>query len=235
MIDMVIREPAMPVFWGKNVSGMQSKEELTGQELLMAKDSWLRARDRAVESARELLRCGLHKQHVNRVIENFMYVKAIVSGTEFENFFALRAHPDAQPEIQALAYKMLDEYNKSEPKKLLEGEWHVPFSDNITIERLMTELNRENGNMTTDEARRKISVARCARVSYLNFEGKDDYNADIKLCDRLFGSTPKHLSPTEHVARCENHTNFIGNFRGFTQMRKTFVDENLKDARIIKK
>lgn len=81
----------------------------------------------------------------------------------------------------------------------------------------------------------KVIVARCARISYHNYDGKDDYEADIKLCDRLFGQVPRHLSPTEHVAQATDNNEFIGNFRGFKQYRKFFVDENLKDSRVIKK
>jgi thymidylate synthase ThyX len=70
----------------------------------------------------------------------------------------------------------------------------------------------------------KISCARCARISYLNFEGQDDYEADIKLCDRLFANIPRHLSPTEHVAQALNGNDFIGNFRGFKQYRYFFSE-----------
>src|ERR1700693_1578480 len=54
LIQDVIDDPAMPVFWGKNQKGMQAKEELTGNDLYMAKREWLRARDQAVASARML-------------------------------------------------------------------------------------------------------------------------------------------------------------------------------------
>lgn len=81
----------------------------------------------------------------------------------------------------------------------------------------------------------KVIIARCARISYFNYEGKDDYEADIKLCDRLFGNIPKHLSPTEHVAQAQDNSDFIGNFRGFKQFRKFYNDENLTDARVLKK
>lgn len=243
MIEMVNDNPAVPSVYGRNQSGMQSKEELTGEELVRAKELWLKARDRAVESARELSSIGLHKQYVNRTIENFMYVRAIVSGTEFENFFALRAHPDAQPEIQELAYKMLEEYNKSNPKKLLAGAWHIPFGDKFDQNRLNELEIKVYGERThnTDyyqqqlELKKKISVARCARISYHNYEGKDDYEADIRLCDRLFGSIPRHLSPTEHVAQAQDNQEFIGNFRGFKQYRYFFNDQNLGDSRVLKK
>jgi hypothetical protein len=69
------------------------------------------------------------------------------------------------------------------------------------------------------EFKKKIAIARCARISYLNYEGKDDYEADIKLCDRLFKNTPKHLSPTEHIAQSCSDSARFGNFAGWKQYR----------------
>lgn len=229
MIEMVKENPAMPEFWGKNQAGMQSLEELQGEERERAKDEWLRARDRAVESAEALMGAGMHKQYVNRTIENFMYVRAIVSATQWENFFALRAHRDSQPEFSKLAYLMLELYNSSAPKQLVAGAWHIPFGDRFDDEQLAT---LGSDSLGREDLKKKVAVARCARVSYYNFEGKDDYRADLNLCDKLFGSVPRHLSPTEHVAMAEDHGDFIGNFRGFRQYRKFFLDENLTDGRV---
>jgi thymidylate synthase ThyX len=244
MIKMAQENPAMPVFWGKNQAGMQSKEELVGNELLNAKEAWLRARDRAVESAKELLACGMHKQYANRAIENFLYVKTILTGTEFENFFALRAHADTQPEFQDLAYKMLDIYQLSEPKKLKEGEWHIPFGDNMNEQRLVDcdAFEKETEGMALGLGdgykdyislfKMKIATARCARISYLNFEGKDDYNKDIELHDILKESG--HWSPFEHCAMALSTSEYSGNFKGWKQYRKTFYDENRGDGRVQK-
>lgn len=279
MIQQVIDNPAMPVWWGKNQSGMQAKEELDNAirkevrfeaneaeyELVKehyvryndfsqtrsynltdyenAKVRWLLARDKAIKSVQQLNELGLHKQIANRILEPWFNIRIILSGTEFENFFALRAHPDAQPEIQALAYKMLEEYNKSEPKKLEVGEWHIPFGEKIDGTKLMETLVNIHGERGIlldiekhfeKEARQKIAIARCARISYFNYEGKDDYEADIKLCDRLFGSIPRHLSPTEHVAQATDDDKFIANFKGFKQYRYFFLDQNLKDDRVRK-
>lgn len=251
--------PAIPEFWGKNQSGMQAKEELdrgnpkirlivengsTLAKSLSDKDYanqiWLEARDSAISQAKRLNDLGCHKQIVNRILEPWFHIRVILSGTEFENFFALRAHPDAQPEFRVLAERMLENYNNSTPKALEEGEWHIPFGDKIDKNRvknivLSLDPAPESVGILKNEIKKKIAVARCARVSYHNFEGKDDYEADIKLCDRLFGSVPRHLSPTEHVAQCMNDDKFYGNFCGFKQYRYFFADQNLKDSRIIKK
>ena len=255
MIQQVLDNPAMPEFWGKNQSGMQAIEELddinkkhrlkpwhevaySDKELAMIE--WLKARDSAVEHVKTLNKMGVHKQIANRILEPWFHIKIIMTATEMENFFALRAHKDAQPEIRVLAEKMLKNYNESIPKKLNPGEWHVPFGDRVNHSRLWHDLGKPEGadgdkDYYIDEALKKIAVARCARISYLNFEGKDDYKADINLCERLFGNIPKHLSPTEHVAKAEESNEFFANFKGFKQYRKFFVDENLKDGRVLKK
>jgi len=256
MIEQIQENPAKPVWWGKNQSGMQAKEELDNTErrlqsfddksiLLTDKEMaaylWLRARDKAIESVKDLLKLGVHKQIANRILEPWFNIRIILSGTEFENFFALRVHPDAQPELQRLATMMLEAYNTSTPKQLSEGQWHIPFGDKFEESKLVS-INLKKFDIESpiwhkgmDELRKKIAIARCARVSYFNFEGKDDYENDIKLCERLFGNIPKHLSPTEHVASAMATSDWCGNFRGFKQYRKYFADENLTDSRVIKK
>jgi thymidylate synthase ThyX len=257
MIQQIIDNPAMPVHWGKNQSGMQAKEELDNitksiyshtdgggivgeydvyvTPMDYCKHKWLEARDKAIVFAREMNKAGLHKQLANRCLETWFNIRVILTGTEFENFFALRDHPDAQPEIQVLAEKMLTAYNDSEPKSLNEGDWHIPFGDKIDSGRLMEAWKAGNQIDGLVELKKKIAVARCARVSYFNFEGKDDYVKDIETCDKLFGSVPRHLSPAEHVAQCLDSNEFNGNFRGFKQYRKFFPQENLSDSRVVKK
>lgn len=257
MIQQIQENPAMPTHWGKNQSGMQANEELSNSDIVFidpdgyiflseeesmnsiaccraqgkldtAKEIWLEARDEAIKHVRRLDKIGLHKQIANRILEPWFHIKIILSGTAFENWFALRAHPDAHPDIKKLAEIMLQLYNSSDPRRLQEGDWHIPFGDQIDEVRVWT----ITGSHGLEEAKRKIAIARCARISYFNYEGKDDYSADIKLCERLFGNIPKHLSPTEHVAQAMNNSQWIGNFQGWKQFRKTFADENLSDPRV---
>ena len=231
LIQQVIDNPALFVHWGKNIPGMQANEELNDNDKEIAKGIWLESRDLAVDQARKLLALNVHKQIVNRVLSPFIVNKIIMTGTEYENFFKLRAHPDAQPEFQNLAYKMKALYETNKPVQLKAGEWHVPFGDQLDDNQICSLINTDNLTLgefleAKEEIKRKIAIARCARVSYLNYQGKDDYAADVKLCDRLFGSVPRHLSPTEHVAQALDSTEFIGNFKGFKQYRKFFADES---------
>jgi thymidylate synthase ThyX len=241
MLGMVKNNPFIPFKFQKDHKGMQGTEYFEGIEHEQCVKDWLAARDAAVNAATNF-KFPITKQLRNRLLEPFLWHRVIVTSSDFENFFALRAHKDAEIHIERLAYCMLEEYNKSKPKKLEIGEWHIPFGDNIDLDRaknlIQLEINKQEKKglftryLCEREIRKKIAIARCARISYFNYEGKDDYESDIRTCDKLFGAVPKHLSPTEHVACAMNDSNFYGNFKGFKQYRKYFKDENLKDGRI---
>lgn len=237
MLEMATNDPFIPIKFQKDHKGMQGTEYYEGAEHDQCVRDWLEARDYAIKAALNF-RFPITKQLRNRLLEPFMWHTIILSGTEFENFFALRAHKDAEIHICDLAYKMLDKYNKSIPKKLQPGEWHIPFGDKIDEDRIIDDglLYPKDAHNYTEEdissIKIKIAVARCARISYNNYNGQDDYKADVKLCDRLFGNIPRHLSPTEHVAQALDNSESFGNFRGFKQYRYFFDDQNLKDERV---
>jgi thymidylate synthase ThyX len=252
MVERCEDTPFVPIKFQKDHSGMQGTEYFEGEQEKQMRDCWLQARHGAVENAKKLHRQNLTKQLCNRGLETYMWHTVIVSATEFENFFALRAHPAAEIHIAALADKMLEQYNLSSPIILQPGEWHIPFSQNIDDKRLIDalyEINQDKlllTNKTLNQAKMEVAIARCARLSYFNFEGKDDYLADLKLTNRL--SKLGHWSPFEHVAKAmsldEQTTMSLwhrewqeigvsGNFRGFEQYRKMFENENLKDNRVI--
>jgi len=184
-IEMVVNDPVVPEGWGKNRRGMQATEQIDdAQGALMA---WLKARDEAVKYASELASYGLHKQLANRLLEPFTYVTGIITSTEWDNFFHLRCHPDAQPEMQRIAEMMRDAYFASTPQLVGYGRWHVPLVDFP---------GSPNMDLTTEEAL-ACSAARCARVSYNNHDGsRPDPSKDLELAARLQASG--HMSPFEH-------------------------------------
>ncbi len=213
MIQAVLDDPYIPETWGRNGSGMQAKEELSEQEARIAEVYWRDAAAKAVESARLLLREGVHKQVTNRLLEPFMWHTVICTAAQWSNFFNLRCHPDAHPAIQNTAYAMRDAMEKSVPKCLQYGEWHLPLVD-----------DRDGALSVKDKV--KVSSARCARVSYLTHDGVRDPSADIFLHDRLLKAG--HMSPFEHPAKaCElgeyaDLNPMAGNFGdGWVQYRKT--------------
>jgi len=224
-IKAVKENPAMPVSWGKNRKGMSATKEI--QEIAAAQDTWLAARDKAVGATEQLAALGLHKQVVNRILEPFVWMTIICSATNWSNFFALRDHPDAQPEISHLARLIKSVQSNATP---VEREWHLPFI-------------QEDEQDLPLEVKQKVSTARCARVSYLTHDGKRSLEKDLELHDRLLkGSGFGHWSAFEHVAKATNlmgtypdftyeHLKWFvrpiwcGNFQGWIQYRKTQVGE----------
>ena len=255
MVEKAKTNPFIPRAWQKDHKGMQGTkyfselDTIAGEKMFNFKtneydlpiysvelfeEEWLTSRDYAVNQATTLNNRGVTKQICNRLLEPFMYQTIIVTATEWENFFALRADPAAEIHIQELAFKMLEAYNKSTPVPLKKGEWHIPFGDRVDAGKV-TQLLESQDNINpsdhdVDQTRIKIATARCARVSYLNFEGKDDYQADIKLHDNL--ASMGHWSPFEHCAENTEDSNWSGNFRGFKQYRKSFQGENKTDERV---
>lgn len=207
IINRINTNPYIPYHWGKAQDGMQAKEELVGAVKDFALKEWLWLRDRAVESARTFEALGLHKQVANRALEPWMYIDTIITSTEWANFFELRDHPDAQPEMQVLAKAIREVIETAKPQELNHGEWHLPYVG--------------QGELLMDgiEAALMYSTARCARVSYHLHDGTvANPVADIKLYHKLVGSRPLHASPAEHQALYSKeypralgyHRNFVG-------------------------
>ncbi len=127
MLKRLTADPYMPVVWGSNKSGMQAGAELDPDDIQQCKHWWLKAMEDCMGAADEMRRIGLHKQDANRILEPWMWQTAVISGTEWWNFFNLRNHPEAHPAFQTVAAIMQDLYEELEPKQLAYGEWHLPF------------------------------------------------------------------------------------------------------------
>lgn len=229
LLAYIKNEPAEPIHWGLNEKGMQSRQEATGLRLWLLKAIWRSARRAACRRAWLMDKVGGHKQIVNRIVESHGHINVLVTSTYWANFFALRDHPDADPTIRELArvFKYHMQYI-SKPVVKAAGEWHLPYVthyDKDTIEDI-THL-------------RMLSVARCARTSYMTVDGqKPTIQEDIKLYKRLAGGIPIHASPLEHQATPDYIVSGLewankhewGNFYGWRQFRKTIPRERTKEV-----
>lgn len=206
MIEQVRTDHASPIHWGKNQSGMQAKQELIRPELNEVQGMWEDAANEAAYIAEKMSNNGLHKQVVNRILEPFQKMKTVLTATEFENFFWLRNHEDAQPEIKKLAEEMLTAMEDSKPIPLLPGEWHLPYYG---------EHGALFGSFSDQELTeaKAISASCCAQVSYRKLD--DSLEKALKVYERLVESEPVHASPFEHQAtpfeipNCDYYTDAI--------------------------
>lgn len=204
----ILSDLAMPVEFGSNQPGMQAGPPLAGKQLRRAEREWRKASKSAMKHAKKLLKLGVHKQVVNRILEPFMWHTVIITATDWDGFFDQRCHPDAQPEIRVAAECVRDAMEDSRPRLVGYGEWHLPYIQED--EYVLYDLSKLI----------KISVARCARVSYLTHDGKRDVGKDIELFDRLTTAAPPHWSPLEHVATpVTSGIVDLSNFRSWVQIR----------------
>lgn len=193
-ITMVNETPFIPAEFGRNQSGMQSTEPLSLAEQEIARNIWIESSQSARVCAEKLRDLQVHKQFCGRILEPYLWQKTVITATEFDNFFSLRLHKDAQPELRVLAEKMKAAMNASTPKKLWPEEWHLPYVKQNDAGGLYTD---DDCVMTLEDAL-KYSAAKCASQSYrtesLSLE------RGLAIYQKLVESEPFHSVPCEHQA-----------------------------------
>jgi hypothetical protein len=259
MYTMIMTDPFVPTFLGKEQKGMQSGDELEDADREQAIKLWLEARNEAVSYADRLYNLNLHKSLCNRITEPWMWITVIITATEWNNFTRLRVHPAAEKHFNHIAKMIIAEIEKSTPRRLEDGNWHLPYlttmADNpdfnlwggeegLKIQNALQdyriEIELDNpaysgkswGEIGT-LVRKKISAARCARVSYLTHDGIRDWSADLKLFSTLIERTDGviHASPLEHVNQATKYPElWSGCMNGWKQFRKEYALENVPGA-----
>lgn len=216
MIEQVRENTVIPPKVFMNQKGMVGETEADPVTTTAFHVLWEEAAENACKTAEMMERLGIHKQHVNRILEPFQYIKVIVTATDWCNFFTLRLAPDAQPEIRELASAIYDEMNRYHNKAVgvleLDKEHTVVSLPYITDEDIK-EIGKEEYHLLM-----KASAARCARVSYNNHDGsKPDIEKDLKLYDHLYNS--KHMSPMEHACIRDKDYRKNANLNGWKSLR----------------
>lgn len=198
----VLADPAMPSVWTcAEAAGMAANREHPQQDFCGT--AFLMPLRKIAETHDAMEGMGVSKQDSNILLLPWWNVRAIVSATEWTNFFDLRCSLAARPDMRLLAEKMRDLRNGNKPQVLLPGRWHIPLADT-----------------------REVSVGRCGRVSYGKVDGKTAAE-DIELHRKLF--CEGHFSPFEHQAVALEESELVGNFVGWAQYR-TFVDDGDVEA-----
>lgn len=223
-IDRVNCHPFVPGTMADNQPGMTAGDALPPDKLYLSKLHWLEAWGSSVLVASDLEDLGVHKQWANRLLEPFSWMTTIVTATDWDNFFDLRTAADAQPELQKIARMMQAGYNASTPRLVKDDQYHLPYGGSWIG--------------YSHEEQRKISIGRCARVSYMKHDGTSDPEADMRLYERMLKA--RHMSPFEHVARpfnkderrcvhemwyanyipwLDHQTHYCANLRGWVSVR----------------
>lgn len=237
VIKQVESNPVIPPKVYMNQRGMVGETEADEATTTAFHNFWLDAAHDACKIAKDMDRLGIHKQHINRILEPFQFIHVIVTATEWDNFFRLRLAPDAQPEMQDLANAIYNEMNKLKNKEfgyitsydgdgslcsILNGDSTLITVPYITMDDC--ELLGDDYDFLTIM---KISAARCARVSYNNHDGsKPDIHKDLELFERLYKGG--HMSPLEHT--CLRNIDYVqsANLMGWESLRYLLENKKVK-------
>lgn len=235
--------PFMPHFM-QNRPGMQSLEDMPSTMREQAEKIWYDLARHTQEEVRKLHSLGVHKQWANRPLEWFGYIHTLITSTNLQNFWSLRIHSAAQPELQELAASMKMQLDESEPDQLKPGEWHLPFVDSLRVNGRQCFYMEDSGQRIEIPVMdaQALSVARCARLSYKPFDGQDSLEAEFARFHRLLSDVPPHASPAEHQCSPDTwiededqgywkHPELHGNLYGWVQYRKTVTGERALDIR----
>lgn len=239
MLNEVRTIPYVPWHWGKNQSGMQADEECNelintySLENMDRESAWLEARDFAVEIAEGFMNAGYHKQNPNRLLEPFSWIDTLITSTEWDNFFWLREHHAAEPHLQDLAHLMHHAMSEATVGAIGEDEWHLPY------------ITDDEKFQYSSDVLKKLSAARCARISYKPFDGDASISKELARYDHLVTDERVHASPLEHQAKPDTkiefstefedgsdevgsrwtHPELHGNLNGYIQARKLVPNE----------
>lgn len=218
-VDVLIKEveesPFIPVHWTLNQSGMVGVPVRDPELISELVGSWELGLQKALYTAKDLQRLGVHKQIINRVLEPYSFIKVVVTATDWDNFFKLRLADDAEPHIRDLALaikKAKDSYKETY------SEAHLPYVKGAPDEKEILGLPKR--------LQLQISAARCARVSYFTHKEKEcNIDKDLELFNRLWKSG--HMSPMEHAC-VEGTSMYYANLYGWRSLRYILEHEDIR-------
>jgi len=211
MIKHAWTNMAIPTHWGKKQKGMQAAQEVNPFAQTMGKIIWIFTGLCVSLMVLLMKGLGVHKQVANRMLEPWTHIKVVMTTTKHGNWFLLRDHRDAQPEIRQLAKQMRQKLAESTPERLEWGEWHLPY------------LTSYDKSILTLSKQLKVSTSCCAQVSYRLLD--TSVAKAIAIFNRLVNADVKHASPFEHPAQAVENGG-TGNFTGtgWMQYRKLLED-----------
>ena len=93
MVEVVEKEPFIPLAWQRSHKGMQGTEYITNSDdIQMLELEWVSAKNYAIKQAKALNNMGASKQICNRLLESWMWVTQLCTGTResFEHLFEKR-------------------------------------------------------------------------------------------------------------------------------------------------
>lgn len=222
IIERVLRDPWEPLEWRYRSAegGMQAGALMSREDAEASRRDWLGARDAVLPFVRSLEARHAAKEHVNRLLEAWMWSVVVMTATEWDQYLHQRGPgAGAQPEFQQLVALQMDAFERSIPVQRpydrsaldIRG-WHLPYVS--TTERMEHRL----------PVLAALSAARCAGVSYYRPGAIGDLERELDRASRLVSNG--HWSPLDMPAAATGDDKFVGPLRGWRAYRKFFGGES---------
>lgn len=222
LIEKVLTNPYVPVEWRYRAreGGMQAGALMTPEDAAASTQDWLDALTAILPYVERLEARKGAKEHINRLMEAWMYTVVVMTATEWENYLHLRGPSGgAQPEFKSLVVAQMAAFEASvpvlrDPRGTSQEVdlWHLPY--------------------VTDDERfaldwrdlPKLSAARSAGVSYYRPGARGLIEDEMARADRLVGNG--HWTPLEKPCRATDGVEWFGPYRGWQPYRKAFGGES---------
>lgn len=202
LLDLVQKQPMLPISVGKNRSGMQADEDLEEEISNKFMEMWKDLGVKVATDVKIMQELGAHKQIVNRPLEAWLPIRVVATATDWDNFFELRDSQYAQPEFGLLARLMKEAITNYEYTLVKDNEWHLPY---ITIDDVHYVSNNTIYKDIKWETLCALSAGRSARVSHA-LGGLSTKTIDEEIAKGKELCAVEHMSPFEHQATPWNVT-----------------------------
>ncbi len=232
MLQRVLEDPFIPIYWGKNQSGMQAETQLSHVKQAQAREIWLEALTDNVLHVIELqigqaavvnIAGDLREWSVLLPLQRIAALQKIVTTPDLwsEEASWLNVHKQIanrllEPWMWHTVIVTTTEWSnffalRTEASAQPEISRIAEMMHELYHEHMPAELGYDDWHLPlvksgefddTDISPQVVSTGRCCRVSYLTHDGKRDPDKDIEIHDNLLKNG--HMSPFEHPARPMN-------------------------------
>lgn len=239
MVEVIEKDPFIPIAWQKQHRGMQGYEYFTDKsDIAHCEFMWSCAMESAIAVTEDMHKFGATKQLVNRLLEPFMWVTQLVTGTResFEHLFNQRCpiYPGgckSWKELCDLDSNYTMETPLIERLKVNKGQAEIHFMD--LAEKMYDTLQESIPNelfmgsyhipflkdiisseeMLVVDDLITMSVALTARVSYTSIG--DDNKLTLERAKDIYNHCLEngHWSVFEHIGQCMRDSEYEHSIR----------------------
>lgn len=226
IIEQVRDDPYRPPQWNYRQRGMQPAGPMSDVDGARMDELERGLRSATLFFVGEMEKIKPAKEDINRYLEPWMWTTIVATATEWDNYFTLRTHGDAQAAHATLARAMQTAYRASVPVKRYPIDYGIAIDDIRDAWHLPYITDAERYSVKDWRHLPLMSAARCAGVSYFRQGAREDRTLTEEVNRALELVRNRHWPPTEMPSRAEKGDEWYGPFLGWKPLRKFYGGES---------